>query len=304
MTFASLDNYFTNQPAIVDKRLKLDTFAISVKVAPWPFPEQFKAQFAELFYKNMFQAIVEAKLPVGRLRFVQPQDAFAIGELYRRIGTQQPNAVVPWFSIAYQEPGRDFVVSVSDEMFQIRSDGNLLGDIVYLSERIFTRITKLLLSDQLAQATLIHERTSSVSFNFENRLRLGTDKIQDKVVPNYKIMTAALSLDRPTMNSDEKRIEDALRSVGVESYVRIDYMQHALKSLRENTYKTVISLEAPANESNGIIFVNTGLVMEEDYGLNLDAGLSLEVALLDFYRDIVLKRFLDNLLCTTNYSYF
>jgi hypothetical protein len=44
------------------------------------------------------------------------------------------------------------------------------------------------------------------------------------------------------------------------------------------------------------------LSMDEFVGFDLLTGVNVEIAFVDFYRELILKRLLANLLCTTHYD--
>lgn len=294
-----LVTYFEGQPPVVDKNTKIQTFTVMVTFAPWPFPEDFKVRFAEVFYQQIFQVMLAAQLPIGRLVFQTPESLMATSALLKQMGN---DARTGWFTVAYREPGREFGVTLSETVFQIRCDNIRLEDLVFLADRVFSKITQILTSEQLAQFTMLEKRAASVAYTFVNSYKLGDDKVQKKPTPNYKIMSSALALDRKIPTSDERNPQHALQTIGIERYIRVDFAQHALKTLRGHIYNIILSLEAPFNEKNSVLNLTSVIKMEEDFGFDLKAGLNIEVALVDFYRDIIIRRFLDNLLCTVDYG--
>lgn len=290
-----MDDYFVKQPEVVSRDLKLERFAFSLRFAPWPFPDAFKVEFSNVLYRSIFQIIAEAKIPKASLTFTSPEKALEINRT-RGEGT------TGWFGIGYQEPGKSFGITVNQDVFQIRCDGIRLNDLVNLAKNIFSHITAQLVSPMLAEPAMLQERVHTVDYTFVTQLRLGADKVQQKPVLNYELLSKALSLDRKPSGNGQKSIADALLAIGPERFVRMDFTQHALKILDGHMFNTGFALECPYNENNSIVQLLTFVRAEEEFGLDLVAALNWETALQSFFRDIVLKRFLDNLFCSTHYS--
>jgi hypothetical protein len=292
---STLKAYFDSQPEVVNKDLELHTFCLSVRCAPWPFPDELKIQYSNIFYQAIFGIIAEAGIPKSSLSFTSPEKAL---ELNKREGDRTTG----WFAIGYKEPGKRFGITVDDEVFQIRCDGILLKDLVALADSVFSRITEAWRSDGLAKPVLLDSRAHTVDYTFEFLIRLGNDKVQQKPVRNYELLTQALSLNRPPQTTGAKSVLDALPSVGCESYVRMDFAQHAIKTIDGKPFNIGFMIEGPFNENNSTLRLLTFLRMEEEFGFDLATGLKWETAFASFLRDIVLKRFFANLLCSTSYS--
>jgi hypothetical protein len=188
------ETYFVEQPQLVNKRLKLTACTISLATAPWPLDEQFKARFAQEFYKAVYEVIVQAKLGAGYVEYIPTSDTVAYKEYAVRTGR---SGEVGWFNVNYTEPGRKFSIIVHDKVIQIRSEGCLLERVVFLADKVFRRILDLIQSPPFADALNLLTRVYSVSYIFEHNFRLRKNKIQqDEDVKNFEIVASALALDR------------------------------------------------------------------------------------------------------------
>jgi hypothetical protein len=239
--------------------------------------------------------IGHAGIPKSRLEFTSPEEALNIN--------QRGEGKTGWFVVAYNEPGKGFALTVDDNVFQIRAGDILLGNLVYLADKLFSPITEAWCSDALALPVKLAERAHTVEYSFNTIFRLGNHKVQRRPVPNYEVLTEALSLNRGATGHGTRSVGDSFPSLAVERYVRLDFTQHALKSIDGGLFNTGIILAAPFNEGNSILDISAFLKMEEEFGFDLSAGLDWGTALVSFYRDIFMKRFLDNFLCSTETTY-
>jgi hypothetical protein len=295
MATPNLKTFFEAQPVVVSRELEIETYALSLACAPWPFPDELKIDYSNVFYRAIFDAIASAGIPIRHLSFTGPEEALQINK-------RQGGRSTGWFGISYKEPGKGFGITIDDQVFQIRCDNILLKDLVYLVDSVFSRITAILRSDGLAKPILLDTRAHSVDHNFEIRLRLGNHKVQQRPVKNFEILTEALSLNRTAPSAGTKAVSDALTSVGAERFMRMDFKQHVLKTIDGVPFITGFIIEAPFNENNSVLDITTFVRSEEESKFNLDAGLNWDTAFTSFFRDIFLKRFLDNLLCSTGYT--
>ncbi|SDH27333.1 hypothetical protein [Roseospirillum parvum] len=290
----SLSTYFENQPKIVDQNLKIEVFGLQVRCAPWPFPDEFKIEYAKLFYTRIYEIMLDAGLPRSSLSFTDPQSAAHINKL-------RGDASLGWFGMSSKVPGKEFGITVSDEVLQIRCDGLRLESLVSLSERIFSRITAAWCSEDLAKPTFLLNRAHTIDFYFDFNLRVGNHKIQKRKMKNYELLSEAFSLDKKIQSEGKLDVSHAIPIIGVDQYIRMDFRQHALKEIDGFPFNTIISIEAPYNEQNSIISVNSSLRMEDEFGFDLSSGLNWETAFVSFFRDIILKRFLENFFCSTEF---
>lgn len=295
MAVAWANEYFKKQPAIVAGDLELRSFAISVRSAPWPFPDDLKVQYSNIFYQTIFSIIAEAGIPKSSLSFTSPEKALEINK-------SEGDRTTGWFGMTYKEPGKEFGLTVDDEIFQIRCDGILLKDLVNLASSIFSRITDALISENLAKPVLLLDRVHTVDYAFNTVFRLGTDKIQQRQVKNYELLSEALSLGRVPNGDAQRAVADALPTIGTEQFIRMDYTQHAIKTIDGQKFNVGLLVQCPFNEANSLLDVTTFLRGEEEFGFDLQASLKWETALVSFFREIILKRFLDNLLCSTTFT--
>jgi hypothetical protein len=90
--------------------------------------------------------------------------------------------------------------------------------------------------------------------------------------------------------------------LGTEEYTRLEFVQHASKTLRGHVYNTKLDVKALPEEDQSTLRVTATLSMEDTLGVDLSTSPEVEIAFVDFYRDMVLKRFLTNLLCTTDFD--
>jgi hypothetical protein len=291
-----LVRYFDAQPAIVDRNLEISMFSLRVECAPWPFPDDFKIQYSNIVYQAIFDIISKAGIAKSGLSFTSPKKALEVNKL-------QGEGTTGWFGISYRQPGKEFGITVDDSILQIRCSDILLEDLVELADQVFSKITEAWCSETLAQPAKLEERAHTVDYSFDINIRLGNDKVQQKLVPNYELITEALSLKRSPKGKGTVAIAEALPVLGIEKYIRMDFTQHALKELDNHKFNTGFVIEAPFNENNSILSLRNFLRMEDDFEFNLSAALNWQTALISFYRELVLKRFLENLLCSTEFTY-
>jgi hypothetical protein len=289
-----LASFFDGQPDIVARDMEIETFAFQIRFASWPFPDEFKISYSNVFYQAIFEIMAEAGLRRSSLDFTSPEAAIKYNQRGGNTG---------WFAIAHKEPGKEFALTIDDTTFQIRSSDLRLETIVWLADKVYSRITDALRSAALAGPARLVERAHTIQYILETSLRLGDNKIQGDQVKNWQILCEALGLNQSPKGKGKKATADAFQSVGVEEYIRLDVTQHALKKIDGCFFNTGIIVEAPFNERNTILNIRSFLGMEEDFEFELDKGLNWDTALVSFFREIILKRFYENLLCTTKYTY-
>lgn len=291
---STLASYFDGQPDTVARNMEINTFAFQISFAPWPFPDGFKITYSNVFYQAIFAIMDQAGLRRSSLSFTSPEEAIKYNERGGNTG---------WFAIAHKEPGKEFALTIDNEMFQIRSSELRLETVIWLADKVYSRITEALNSEELSGPAKLKERAHTVQYMIESSLRLGKHKVQGDQVKNWQIMSEALGLNQSPKGKGKLAVSDAFQSIGVEEYVRLDVTHHALKTIDNSVFNTCVVLEAPFNERNTRLDIKTFLRMEEDFGFDLDKGLNWDTALVSFFREIVLKRFYENLLCTTEYTY-
>lgn len=290
------DKYFVNQPSIVNPHFELGSFGLQVRCAPWPFPDKFKIEYSNMLYRSIFEIISAAGLPRSGLTYTSPEKALKLNE-------SQGEGSTGWFGVTHAIPGKEFGITVSGDILQIRCDNIVLGNLVILAEKVFSKITDAWRSGDLGGVALLEQRAHTIDFTFKYIIRLGQDKVQNEIKKNYEILSEALSLDRAEAKSGGLSIKEAFPSIGVDECVRMDFSQNALKKIDGSLFTTGFKIEAPFNENNSVLSISNFLRMEDDFDFDLEAGLNWETAYASFFRDIVLKRFLENFLCSTNYSF-
>lgn len=288
--------YFKSQPSIVSPDLELRNFAMSAECAPWPFSDQFKVDYSELFYQVIFGIMNGAGMPKASLSYTSPKKALEINKL-------QGEGTTGWVGISYKEPGREFGLTLDDTIFQIRCQGIRLEGLVELAGNIFSLITEAWASKELAEPLRLRERLHTMDFTFTQTFRLGKDKVQQKQVVNFDLLAQALSLNRKPKGKGEKSASDAYLALGAERFIRMDFKQHAIKTVDGHKLNVGTKVEAPFNEGNTILDITSFARSEEDFGFSADNLPSWETVMVSFYRELFLKRFLDNLLCSTSFTY-
>lgn len=295
MTSQKLSEFFDSQPDLVDRSMKIDMFGMQVGCAPWPFPDELKIEYSNVFYRAIYDIIVKSGIPRSSISYTTPEEAIEFNK--------RASGRTGWFAISYNNPGENFSITVDDKVFQIRSSNLRLESLVKLADMIFSKVTEAWCSEPLAKPVLLQDRAFNVDYTFKTNLRLEKHKVQETKVKNYDLLTEMLSLDRKASTNGVKSASEALLSVGFDNVVRMDFKQHATKEIDGQNYNTGIILDGPFNENNSTLDITNFLRTEEEFGFNLNAGLRWDTALISFYRDIVIKRFLANLLCSTEYTY-
>jgi hypothetical protein len=290
----NFSDYFEGQPAIVNPRAKFG-FAFALRTAPWPFEDGFKLQFSNVFHKTIFETLITNSVPPGSVTFTPPEKALRISSS----GIGQTG----WFALGSNSPGRSFGITIDDEVFQIRSEGINLSNLVQLAGDVFQPVVATLLRSELAEPLLLNDRCFSVLHSFTSTIRLGADKVQQQPTLNCRLMTEALSMDAPPNANGMKSVRSAIPSIGGEDYIRIDYNQHTLKTINGRRAKIITKVEAPYNEQNSILSLTNVYELEKDFDFALQYAADWETPFAHFLRDIIMKRFLDNLLCNTEFSY-
>lgn len=280
----ALDSYFEKQPDIVDPNAIVSLFSLQISYAPWPFDEELRIEFAEGLYRVLFEIITSSKLPVGHLEYLRPKEGHD-----------------PWVLIKYNWPGRSFTVRFDDTKCLVACSAIQLKNLVFLAKTVFSKLTQHLYAEPLGPAARLADRTDSISYAFTDRLRIGDHKVQGRPVKNFEIVGGALSLNKAAKGGAQLNVEDALLAVGVEDYIRVDFTQLAIKTLRNRRFVTGLSMEAPFNEEQTLLDITSNIKMDEEMELSFDDALDWEIPLIDFYRDVVLRRFYSNLLCSVEY---
>jgi hypothetical protein len=281
-----LENYFDRQPDIVDPEAIVALFTMQVNCAPWPFPDPLKIEYAETLYRVIFEIISLSKLPVGQLEYT------------RNTGDESE----PWVVISYNLPGRSFQVSFSDRRFAIACKSIRLHNLVFLARNVFGRLTEIVFSERFGAAVRLHDRTSSIGYGFSDRFRLREHKVQGQLVKNFELLAGALSLNKPPRGGAQRNVEDSFLAIGMEDFIRLDFMELAMKTIRGKRFIAGFKVEAPFNEEQSLLDMTTNLKSDQETEFALEDALNWEIPLIDFYRDIVLTRFLSNLLCSTEYD--
>ena len=290
------ENFFHDQPKCVTiyTESRVREFLVILKLSPFPFDDAHRSQALAIFYEEVFRIFQEAGLRRGTISLTNN-----IGGMEKR-----SDSAAIWFKVAYTEPGRTFSMSLSDTAFKIESEDNMLKTIVDLVTNVFQPVLERLGGSPFADILSIRARAVSIDYVFKTEFRLGEDKVQRKVSKNHEILAKALTLVKPPDSRNVLSESNAFSALGAEDYVRVDFKQHALKEIRGETFAIKVSVEAPFNERNSILFVTAGIAMEEDFGFDFAKAINAEVILIDFYRDIILKRFFDNLFCQVQFNTF
>lgn len=295
MSNKKLNTFFKDQPDCVNENLKLSQFGLQIQCAPWLFSDKFKIEYSNILFQKILETIVASGLPKNSINITTPAQALEINR-------QQGDRTTGWFAIGYSEPGKQFAITIDDQVFQIRCTNIFLRELIFLSKKVFSPITIAFSSDDLAKPLKLFERVHTINYQFKSLLRLGNDKIQKTPVKNYQILSEALSLNRNSTTKGKKDVRNAFPSIGAEKYVMLDVTQSVLKEIDGHTFNIRTLLQGPLNEANSLLDVHAELAMDQEFDFDIDAGLSWETACSSFYRDIILKRFLANLLCSTEFS--
>lgn len=214
-----------------------------------------------------------------------------------------------WFTILYNEPGADFLVTISDALITISVKRLTLRTVVMLASKVFQPLLQAFASDQdIIEPLKTVERLNKIEFSFFSKFRIGRSKDDDRqeFVKNHEILLQALGQSKkPDPDATSKRSESiAFHSLGLsaDDCLRIDYSHLAIKKIRKSNYVIKIICEAPLNENSSILEVQSVIGADEDLDFHLDLSMDAEVPFLEFYKDIILKRFYYNLLCSVNYQ--
>jgi len=291
--------FFNVSPALDDNLRVECTF--SIWMTRWPFADELKTQYSTLLFKRLFNFVRRQQLPIGELKFTDPEMAVAINAHQRATGH---GGRVGWFLVSYTMPGRECAVHIDDEVIQLKIHSKSLRNLVDTIRFLAEGITELILEDDLETLLQVKNRTHSVEYRFDHQVELGKHRIEDRQVHNYEILSDALALtQRPVDMTQERKVQNALPSLGIERFVRIDYTHHAIIELRGNKYNSLVVLEAPWNVTQRRLDVGVHLRMEEEFGLRFPEAVDWRIAVVDFYRETILRRFFANLLAYSNCTY-
>lgn len=294
------DDYFKKPAPAVAKaeNSKLAKFSARIGFAPYPFDDDEREVATKLLFGEFFRVFEAAGLRRNSIELVSRINRLR----HYVISVPEPDErqKKSWFHMRYTEPGRAFTISLSDTEFEIAAENLKLHNVVQLAAEVFHQLMASMTGAPLADALKVHERAMSVDYVFRCEYRIETDKVQLQIKKNHQIIHKALELERKV--SAGRAETNAFPSLGMESFIRVDFNQHGLKQFRGQPYNIKVRAEAPFNEGNSIIYVSAVLAMEEEFGFELLKAVNTEIPLIDFYREIILKRFIDNLLCTVDYS--
>ena len=298
-TQANWDDYFAVKPPIDDTLIV--EHGLAIWLAPWPLPDELKTEYAKVLYRRIFAIMKKAGLPTGNLKFTDPEMAVAINKARAARGS---DGHVGWFSVSYTQPGSEFSMSVDNDVIQIRFGSKPLKQQVEIVRFVAENITDALLDEDLERPLQIKARAHRVEYRFDHQLELGTHKNDGTDVLNFQVMADALGLQQqPNDQTENKKITNAIPSLGIEKFIRVDYKHHALITLRGDKYNMFLGMKAPWNVTQRRLDISAHLRMEEEFGLDIPKALDWTVSWFDFYRDIVVQRFLSNLLTYANATY-
>lgn len=287
----NLTEFFNTDPE-VDANARPE-IALDIRLAPWPFPDEVKAQYSIALYRRIFQLVRKSGLPVGDLSFTPPELAVALNAHHRATGQ---GGQVGWFNVTYKHPGREFGLNIKEDNIQLRLMRKPLTDAVECVKTFAAGITEALLEDDLEGPIQLKSRCSKVCFHFAHQLDVLRHKTANRDLCNYEIMQDAFSLTcRPDGKTDDFHPKQAIPSLGIKEFIRIDYQHHALMEFRGQKYDAFVGLEAPWNVTQKRLDVTAQLCMDESFGLRFPEALDWEIAFIDFYRNTVLQRFMANL---------
>ncbi len=292
--------YFDKQPEVVTRASseRLSRFSIDLDLVPFPLDDSHRGDCIKALFDGLFAFVLRAGLKRNAITFKSK-----VSDLAQSTDSSLPQRQKQsWCDLEYEEPGKQFAILLSDTEFSIVSAKCRLSNAVYLACRVFQPLLELLLQPPLVDLLWIRDRVVSVDYAFNSQYLLLKHKINNSEPKNYEIVTRALSMTDAPSSVAKVAEHFAFPSLGVERHIRLDYNQHAIKTLRGKTFNTKIKVEAPYNEENSLLWIRTSLSAEEDFEFDIDTVIDTEVAMVDFYRDTILKRFLANLFCSIDYQ--
>ena len=278
---------------------KVSNFRILISFAPYPFTDIERYDSAKVLYECIFEVFMDHDLRRRSTEYWTDINLNTINQAtnYNSTEDRQKN---PWLRIRYTEPGKTFQIKVTDTTFELSCSELSFANLVSLSAGVYQKILSTLSAAPVADYFRVHERVNSLDYLFNLEFRIEEDIVQLDKQKNHQILQRALNLgDRISSNRAEN---NAFPSLGLEDIIRLDFNQHGLKSFKGKKYNVKFKTEAPFNEQNSIVFLMAGLAMEEDFGFEFDSAINIEVAFVDFFRDIVIRRVVDNLLCQVKYQ--
>ncbi|MCA2668841.1 MAG: hypothetical protein IOD05_02505 [Rhodobacter sp.] len=299
-TYKASERYFDPTSPILKaiESSRLSRFRIVVAFAPYPFNELERSDVVKVLYENLYEVFLSSGLRRSSTEYWSDINVDQLGAA-QKTGSEARQKD-HWLKIKYTEPGRSFQVSLSDTQLEISCIDPIFANLVSLSATVFQRILLALTESPVSNILRVRERVHSLDYLFNLEFRIEEDIVQRHKQKNHQILQQSLNLvGKPTQDRSES---NAFPSLGLEEFIRLDLNQHGLKSFRNKKYNVKFHTEAPFNERNSILFVTAGLAMEEDFDFDLDVAINIEVAFVDFFRDVVLRRVLDNLLCKVKYQ--
>lgn len=292
-----LDSYFDTDPAIEDGlRPEL---AMIVRLAPWPFADELKVEYSVAIYRRIFELVRKSGFPIGGLKFTPSELAVPINAHRRATGQEE----VGWSIVSYDNPGSEFSLQLRDGVIQFKLFRKPLKDMVRCVKEFAVGITDVLLEENLERLIQLKSRATSVTYHFGHSFVLKKHKIAKREVKNDEVMRAALSISAISdIKNDDYAPSNAIPSLGIENFLRMDYKHHAIMEFRGLKYNGFVGLEAPWNTTQKRLDVTARLNMEEEFGLRFPEAFNWEVPVVDFYRDTILQRFLPNLMANTDFE--
>ncbi|MBI2433135.1 MAG: hypothetical protein HYV26_09715 [Candidatus Hydrogenedentes bacterium] len=292
-------SFFDISPTL-DENLRVRT-TFSIWMTRWPIPNDVKTEYSNLLFRQIFDYMRKQQLPTGSLNFTDPEIAVAINSHQRATGR---GGRVGWFVVNYNLPGREFTINIDDEVIQITIHVKNLRNLVETIHLLVEGLTGLFLQEDLDKLLLAQKRSHNVEFLFYHELELGQHKIENRQVHNFEILRDALALtQRPVTIDQAKSVQNAIPSLGIEQFIRIDYKHHGIVELAGHKYNSFVALEAPWNVYQRRLDLSASIRMEEEFGLQFPLAVDWRIATIDFYRDVILRRFLVNLLAYTTCTY-
>lgn len=289
------------------RRQRMTRFAISIKTAPILPEAGFRYGCARNLFGAFFELGKRGVIRRGNLEVSVDSDLIAkVENASSGVESSSSDGELsgrPWITMTYKEPGKEFHCLASDDSIAIVSPKLRLDSVVWLASDVFGPVLDSMGQGQLSTALRLHDRATSVHYSFDSRYILGEDKIDvGRPKRNYELIEEAIGLSSIRGSEPSPAVKAAFSELGTEDYVRLDFNYHAIKTLSGSKYNSKIKLEAPFNEENTLLFVGSELSCEEEFGFQLHRALDVRTAMVDFYRDVILSRFLANLFCKIDYQ--
>lgn len=300
-----------SNPAVVNAlNQKLSQFLIRLTLAHKPSDDEERRIVMKKVFDGLRYQLLRLKLVRSSIRYSHDLES----DPSKRYQIRERDK--PWFRMSYVEPGKQFDIELSDIFFAIKVEKLPLRTIVTLAAEVFQPLLVTISTDEdMTNALEIVTRLCSIEFQFHSVFRLGSSvngrfQAGGENVKNHEVLLPLFG--RPTGSGDKNprpSEQEAFPSLSIapSDILRLDMKQIGMKRLGDSTYVIRVVAEAPLNEHNSILWVTSAISADEENspdgtGFHLDRSLDPEVPFMLFYKDIILKRFMPNLLCSADYA--